>query len=107
MTESAENDAWSYAPHEGPHEFRPWCVYPPDWWAPGCTCGVIRSAGPRTETEEAHARVVGEARRGPRRPRDDHAHSARRGHPMTWLLPIIAAPVIAWLTSRPRPWEVS
>jgi hypothetical protein len=52
QTDAAEVD-WSYVPHEGPHEFRPWCVYPPDWWAPGCTCGVIRSAGKRTESEEA------------------------------------------------------
>ena len=66
---TAENDAWSYAPHEGPHEFRPWCVYPPDWWAPGCTCGVIRSAGPRTETEEAMREWWEKHTEG----RDDHA----------------------------------
>jgi hypothetical protein len=54
---TAEKDAWSYAPHEGPHEFRPWTVLPDHngkpWLAPGCTCGVIRSAGKPTETEEA------------------------------------------------------
>lgn len=45
---------WDYVPHVGPHEFRPWCVLPEqDWWAPGCTCGTIRSAGKPTESEEA------------------------------------------------------
>lgn len=49
---SAASSGWDYVPHEGPHEFRPWTVLA-GWLAPGCTCGVIRSAGKPTETEEA------------------------------------------------------
>ena len=55
----AEKDvsAWDYAPHTGPHEFRPWTVLPDfrgrPWLAPGCTCGTIRSAGSPTEGEWA------------------------------------------------------
>lgn len=68
-TLTEENEmGWDYVPHEGPHEFRPWCVCPPDWWAPGCTCGAIRSAGKKTESEyamrlwwEAHAKEAGHA----------------------------------------------
>ena len=73
---SAEQDEaaaveWDYRPHVGPHEFRPWTVLPDHngrpWLAPGCTCGVIRSAGKPTESEEAM------------RPWWD-AHAKRAGH---------------------------
>lgn len=50
-------DPWSYCPichaeSAARHDFRPWTVLP-GWRAPGCACGVIRSAGKPTESEEA------------------------------------------------------